>query len=98
MRGAPKDFSMTTLRPLGPRVTFTASASVSTPRSMRVRASVANTTSFAAISQSPVSSIAFLLSGLGDFRVGDDAENVAFFHDQQLVAVNLDLGARPFAE
>ena len=29
--GAPKDFSMTTLRPLGPRVTVTASASTFTP-------------------------------------------------------------------
>ncbi len=36
MRGAPNDFSITTLRPFGPSVTFTAFASVSTPRSMRV--------------------------------------------------------------
>ena len=35
MRGAPKDLSMTTLRPLGPSVTFTALARMSTPRSMR---------------------------------------------------------------
>ena len=35
-RGAPKDFSITTLRPLGPRVTFTALARMLTPRSMRV--------------------------------------------------------------
>ena len=39
-RGAPKDFSMTTLRPLGPRVTFTALARVLTPRSILSRASV----------------------------------------------------------
>ena len=31
MIGEPKLFSMTTLRPLGPRVTFTALASLSTP-------------------------------------------------------------------
>ena len=49
MRGAPKDFSRTTLRPLGPRVTFTAFASVSTPSSMRVLASEPNLTSLAAI-------------------------------------------------
>ncbi len=49
MRGAPKDFSITTLRPLGPRVTFTASASVFTPLSMRLRASVSNLTSLAAM-------------------------------------------------
>jgi hypothetical protein len=28
----------------------------------------------------------------------DDPEDVAFLHDQQVFAVNLDFGARPFAE
>jgi len=36
--GAPKLFSMTTLRPLGPRVTFTASAIWLTPLRIRLRA------------------------------------------------------------
>jgi len=54
MRGAPNDFSMTTLRPFGPSVTFTALASVSTPRIMRSRASPENFTSFAAIVSSDV--------------------------------------------
>ncbi len=49
IRGAPKLFSMTTLRPLGPSVTRTASASVCTPRSRRSRASPENRTSFALI-------------------------------------------------
>ena len=49
IRGAPKLFSMTTLRPLGPSVTFTALARVSTPRSILARASVPNLTSLAAI-------------------------------------------------
>ena len=49
VRGAPKDFSKTTLRPFGPRVTFTASANTLTPRSIELRASVSNLTSFAAI-------------------------------------------------
>ena len=49
MRGAPKLFSMTTLRPLGPSVTFTALARMSTPRMMRSRASRLNFTSLAAI-------------------------------------------------
>ena len=40
MRGAPNDFSRMTLRPLGPSVTLTASASMSTPRSILLRASV----------------------------------------------------------
>jgi hypothetical protein len=37
--GAPQACSMATLRPRGPRVTATASASTSTPRAMRARAS-----------------------------------------------------------
>ena len=49
VRGAPKDFSMTTLRPLGPSVTLTALARMSTPRSMRSRASAENLTSLAAM-------------------------------------------------
>ena len=49
IRGAPKLLSSTTLRPLGPSVTFTASARISTPRSMRARASPPKRTSFAAI-------------------------------------------------
>ena len=49
MRGLPKLLSRTTLRPLGPRVTFTASARMSTPRRMRSRASRLNFTSLAAI-------------------------------------------------
>src|SRR5215212_5944743 len=53
MRGAPKLLSSTTLRPFGPRVTFTASARTSTPRSIRSRAFAPNLTSFAAMSPSP---------------------------------------------
>src|SRR5579883_910095 len=49
MRGAPNDLSSTTLRPLGPSVTFTALARMSTPRSMRSRASAENRTSLAAM-------------------------------------------------
>ena len=48
-RGAPKLLSITTLRPLGPSVTFTASARMSTPRSSFSRASAPNFTSLAAI-------------------------------------------------
>src|SRR5690606_5234461 len=48
-----------------------------------------------------------MLTMLDDFRSGrflersgmlDDPENVALLHDQQLLAVDLDLGAGPFAE
>jgi hypothetical protein len=49
VRGAPKLLSITTLRPLGPSVTFTASARMSTPRSIFSRASAPNLTSLAAM-------------------------------------------------
>src|ERR1700733_4526774 len=86
MRGAPNDLSSTTLRPFGPSVTLTAFARISTPRSIRSRASLENFTSLAAISL-------FL-----QMRSGDHAHDVGLFHDDQLFAVELDLGARPFAE
>ncbi len=42
------------------------------------------------------------LSGLGGLPLGnrfvDDAHDVGLLHDQEFFAVNLDLGARPFAE
>ena len=46
MVGAPNFLPMTTLRPLGPRVTLTASASLSTPASRPRRASSSNLSSF----------------------------------------------------
>ena len=87
MRGAPNDLSSTTLRPFGPSVTLTASARMLTPRSIRSRASLENFTSLAAILLVPF-----------DSRSGDHAHDVGLFHDDQLLAVELDLGARPFAE
>src|SRR6266849_1371019 len=51
--GAPHFFSRTTLRPLGPRVTFTASASWFIPRSRPRLASSLNAIIFAAIGSSP---------------------------------------------
>ena len=47
MVGEPNFLSMTTFRPLGPRVIFTASARASTPRLSRARASTLNCSSFA---------------------------------------------------
>ena len=47
--GAPKDLSIMTLRPLGPRVAFTASARTFTPRSICERASSPKYTSLAAM-------------------------------------------------
>src|SRR5215470_15522264 len=86
MRGAPNDLSSTTLRPLGPSVTLTASARMLTPRSILSRASPENLTSLAAI------------FGSSQIRSGDHAHDVGLFHDDQLFAVELDLGARPLAE
>src|SRR3954449_8243605 len=97
IRGAPKLFSSTTLRPFGPSVTLTASARIVTPLSIRVRASVENLTSLAAIGA--VSSTVLLSGGLGlGGALLEHAHDVAFLHDQQLVAVELDLGAGPLAE
>src|SRR5688500_16590613 len=101
MRGAPNDLSSTTLRPLGPRVTLTALARMSTPRSILSRASTENLTSLAAIVISPIQFPGEApLSGFlaRRFDVGEDAHDVALFHDQVVVAIDLDLGARPLAE
>ncbi len=51
--GAPNERSKTTLRPLGPKVTFTAFARMLTPSTMRARASPPKITSFAAILNFP---------------------------------------------
>src|SRR5246127_667707 len=91
MRGAPNDLSRTTLRPLGPNVTLTALARISTPRSMRSRASLWNRTSFAGICVLPSRDLA----RRGLFH---DAHDVALLHDNKLLVVDLDLGARPLAE
>src|SRR5215472_7608885 len=85
--GAPQDFSSTTLRPRGPRVTVTASARTLMPRSTFARASSLNFTIFAGMSLSSYAS-----SGL------DDAEDVFLTQDEVLLAVDLDLGPRVLAE
>src|SRR3954471_1384113 len=86
---------MITLRPLGPSVTFTASARMSTPRNMRLRASSPKRTSFAAI-------CFFLVrcsGGFGERRCAfDDAEQVTLLHDEKVLAVELHLGPGPLAE
>src|SRR5579862_5988071 len=92
MRGAPNDLPSTTLRPFGPKVTLTAFARMSTPRSIRSRASAWNLTSLAAIS-------VFSLRGLaGRGTAFEHAHDVAFLHDDQLFVVELHFGARPLTE
>src|SRR5262249_23309245 len=101
MRGAPNDLSSTTLRPLGPSVTLTALLIMSTPRNILSRASTENLTSFAAISNhsfgldSDREASGGLLSG--DLLI-EHAHDIGLLHDQEFLAVDLDLGARPFAE
>src|SRR6266480_3010538 len=96
IRGAPNDLSRTTLRPFGPSVTFTALARMSTPRSMRSRASVENFTSLAAIE----SYSDWNLLRLKSWRIAlrDHAHDVGLLHDQEILAVDLHLGAGPLAE
>src|SRR6266446_2112821 len=92
IRGAPKLLSRTTLRPLGPKVTLTASVSMSMPCSIRSRASVPSLISLAAMI---VFLSARLCSGGGAL---EEAHDVGLLHDHQFFAVDLDLGARPFPE
>src|SRR5947199_4369880 len=102
IRGAPKLLSMTTLRPFGPSVTFTASARMSTPRRMRSRASRLNFTSLAAIwlpFQIMNERIGQKISAEIPSRLAsaNNAQNVAFLHDDEVFTVDFHLGAGPFA-
>src|SRR5262245_38895180 len=86
--GAPHDFSSTTLRPRGPSVTVTASASTLTPRSTFARASSLNFTIFGGMTLSSY----LRRSGF------DDAKDVVLTQDEVLLAVDLDLGSRVLPE
>src|SRR5215831_8856553 len=81
--GAPQDFSMTTLRPRGPSVALTVSASALTPARMRERPASSNRISLAAMV------VSLLL---------DDAEDVVLAQNQVVDAVDLDLVAAVLAE
>src|SRR5271166_5553371 len=85
---------MTTLRPFGPRVIFTALLRISTPRRMRSRASVEKRTSLAAI----VIHLRKRENACEDVESVDDAKDVAFLHDKQILAVDFDLGSGPLPE
>src|SRR5215207_7054655 len=74
---------------------------MSTPRSIRSRALAPNLTSFAAISGSSLLLLAGGLASGGLLHRGlafEDAHDVGLLHDQELLAVELHLGARPLAE
>src|SRR5580704_16778802 len=94
--GAPKLLSSTTLRPLGPSITVTASARTLTPLKIFSLASCENLTIFAAIA-------AFLLNSsyarkLCGGALLDYPENVVFTKDDQIVAFQFDLASRVLAE
>src|SRR6202522_668379 len=102
MRGAPYDLSRITLRPFGPSVTLTALLRISTPRNKRSRASDEKRTSLADMMFNPwlemrgrAGSGRLFLRGAGAL---DQPHDVGLLHDQKVLAVDLDLGAGPFAE
>src|SRR5437762_347445 len=86
MVGGPNFLSRTTLRPLGPSVILTASASASMPRFSARRAS--------SLYSSCLAGILYLLLPVR----GDDRQNVGFAQDQQLVLFELELGTRILGE
>src|SRR5262249_44196545 len=100
MVGEPNFFSMTTLRPLGPSVTLTASARRLTPRNRLLRDSSPNAICFAIVLLSYVIGKSLLVCLLGLVFAGafDDAQDVVFAHDEEFVAVEFDLGAGVLAE
>src|ERR1700741_5646419 len=81
MTGEPNFLSRTTLRPLGPRVTLTASARRLTPRRIACRDSSPYVICFAM----------FRLFSLN--RLADDREYFVLAEDEVLLAVDLDVGA-----
>src|SRR5712664_2388885 len=77
--GLPNFLSMTTLRPFGPSVAFTASAMMLMPRSSAARASSSNLSCFG-MARVP----SFLL---------ENGEDIFLAHDQVLLVIELHLGA-----
>src|SRR5438876_7697439 len=110
--GEPNFFSITTLRPLGPSVTFTASANILTPRRIACRESSPCRICFAIVllllpaqmlvkclNEAPEAPIMRRSRGIRhEVLLLEDAEDFFFTHDQQLFAVQLDLCARVLAK
>src|SRR5512139_2214284 len=93
--GEPNFLSMTTLRPLGPSVTFTAFASWFTPLRIEARPSSLYLSILAMSSFPPSVSRQFrVVAGL----LLDHAEDVVLAQDQVLLVLDLDLGAAVLAE
>src|SRR3954469_23061454 len=104
MVGAPHFLSMTTLRPFGPRVTLTVSASRSTPRCNESRASEWNCRIFDIrfLSRGRPGSPPDRRAAPGRQRMGvllvDDREDIAGRQDEVLLGAQLDLGAAVLRE
>src|SRR3954447_7866282 len=102
--GAPHFLSMTTLRPFGPSVTLTVSASRSTPRCNESRASEWNCRIFDIrfLSRGRPGSPPDRRAAPGRQRMGlllvDDREDVAGRQDEVLLGAQLDLGAAVLRE
>src|SRR6185369_626798 len=99
--GLPNFFSMTTLRPFGPSVTFTASARMLTPRRIACREPSPWIICLAIAVLSPVVLVGRpgLLALRGRLAGAlDDAEDLVLAHDEQLLAVELHFGAGVLAE
>src|SRR5437762_9147508 len=88
MRGEPYFLSRTTLRPRGPRVTLTASASRLTPRRIDCRDSSPYVICFA------IGAASIFLEN----RLRQHGQDFVFAEDQDLLAVDLDVGPRVFPE
>src|SRR5581483_6859672 len=99
MVGEPNFLSRTTLRPLGPSVTLTASASWLTPRSTAWRDCSPYTICFAIafvlLFRSPKGFALLLFLGVAAF---DDGQNFVFAHDEVLLTIQLDFLTRVLAE
>src|SRR5215469_12097100 len=96
MVGEPKLFCSTTLRPLGPRVTLTARASLPMPRRIASRASWSNAICFAAILPPVGKKRVFVVRGM---LFVDHGQDVLFAHQQDVVAAALlELVAGPVGE
>src|SRR6266508_3556367 len=88
---------MTTLRPLGPRVTLTALASALTPDRMRLRATSVYTISLADMWMGPFRVVLSVWSGRLELLL-DHAQDVVFSQDETVFAVDLDFGAGVLSE
>src|ERR1700687_3939961 len=113
INGEPNFLSRTTLRPLGPNVIFTASASTLTPRKIACRDASPVTICFA-ISQSPLSSFGFsivirgdplggrvreLLFAAGRFRCAAEfGEYFVFLENHVFLVVDLYIVSTVFSE